>query len=84
MTEFKQSDKLFIWRIKKLEGGSELICRIKVVYLLCTLLLLYYVHYYCFIMYIITVIHCCSQIALLITPTSVIHTHYTDCSIRVF
>jgi len=30
MTEFKQSEKLFIWRIKKLEGGSELMCRIKV------------------------------------------------------
>ncbi|XP_065919931.1 uncharacterized protein [Dysidea avara] len=29
MTEFKQSEKLFIWRIKKLEGGSELMCRIK-------------------------------------------------------
>ena len=30
MTEFKQSEKLFIWRIKKIEGGSEVLCRVKV------------------------------------------------------
>ena len=30
MTEFKQSEKLFVWRIKKIEGGSEILCRVKV------------------------------------------------------
>ena len=30
MTEFKQSEKLFVWRIKKIEGGCEILCRVKV------------------------------------------------------